>query len=322
MNENLDWWKFPRSASTQGDRQDPQRSEGTESERPVAVTGPQLLGGGNGGPPPPSNYNFTQDALAVMQKANAIAIALNHTERTMAHVIAGVALRPDAALRFNSCHINNGSTHLTSSTTPLNAELALQACLDFIKTDVKSHNEERIEDLPFSRDACDILAQAEQLAFNRSSELQKIEVNDILEVLTKTELPTRLRRLVFAQSEPSLTELMQVLRSIDFSVEESKREAKNDADRLHARIDAHDAKVDVHRTELRELLLALRAGIDTRLREMSSAVEKVATATAVNSAEIRELRAAHSRLLMVGATSLLATILLIGVVLFRSYLGF
>jgi hypothetical protein len=103
---------------------------------------------------------------------------------------------------------------------------------------------------------------------------------------------------------------MQVLRSVDLSVGDLKRDVKNETGQLHA-------KVDGHGTELRELLLALRAGIEIRLREIASAMERVGTATEANSAEIGKLRAAFSKVLVVSAMSLLAVILLVGVVLFR-----
>src|SRR5436305_14677012 len=128
MNEESNWWDGPGRDNKLEDTEQPSSGGNGMSNEESAADHAQPHGKNDLSPNPP-NYCFAADALAVVKKANDIAIALNHTERTMEHVIAGMEFRADAARRFNKFRLNGDAIQIGSSVTSLSSERALQACL-------------------------------------------------------------------------------------------------------------------------------------------------------------------------------------------------
>jgi hypothetical protein len=195
---NFSWPKSERNEDAGGKKEERQSAGEEPRSESNSATPESELGGVGGGPTRKlPTFSFAIDAAAVMAKANDIAVALNHTERTMAHVIAGIALRPDAAELFNKCRLSDGAIQPGSSTVSLSADQALRACLRYIEDNVKSQSDERKADLPFSQDVRELLSRAEHLANDRSPDLRKIGVGDILEVISGPDLWSRVKPVLF-----------------------------------------------------------------------------------------------------------------------------
>jgi hypothetical protein len=343
MNEESNWWDGPGRENTREDKEQPSsRSNRTSNEESAADHA--LPHGKNDLPPNPPNYCFAADALAVVKKANDIAIALNHTERTMAHVIAGMALRADAASRFNKCRLNGGATQIGSSVTSLSSERALQACLRFMQEKVKSHSEEQTADLPFSQEAHDVFIQAEALANARTLELRKIEVGDILRAMTEGEVSGNLRPLLLGHATPSLSDIAHELRRLEHSIIEVKTfndgpSAANSLNQLRIGLDAHLAKYDdvvsasrggqsptMGETTFTDHVRSVVTPSSTiKLRSLAATLEVVRASADENSRKLDQasgaiaaLQKTCSILLLVAAMSALAVALLVGNAIYRA----
>src|SRR5262245_37969339 len=127
MNESFGQWPGAGNERGQNDKgQGARYDEGPEREGRAQETADSSQ----------EEYAHGLDTRAVWEKAIAIGMALNHTELTVAHLIAAIALTPKAADPFNNSRLKKGSE-------PLNIEKALQASLNFLVKHVKSHTGEQ-----------------------------------------------------------------------------------------------------------------------------------------------------------------------------------
>jgi hypothetical protein len=339
MNENFDWSKFAQNEEVGGDKEDQQgswRNKGSSSDSAAETRSTEA--GGGGSPPKPPICSFAADAAAVMKKANNIALSLNHSERTMAHVIAGIALIPDAAELFNKCRFTSGAIQFGSSAASLTAEQALHACLRYIEESVSSQSDEPEEaDLPFSQDVRDVLGQAERTVNDRSPELRKIGVGDILKAIAEPELYSRVKPMLFGSSSPSLSEIAQDLRRIEYGIAEVRNGAgtagfASAINQIQTVLDGHVSKLDdvvstavpsrpafgVHAI-FSETGLASLPGDDTiKLRNLASALEEIRGGSKKHESRIRALEALCLKVMALAGVSALAALLLLGVVGYKS----
>jgi hypothetical protein len=347
MNEDSDWWDGPGNDNTPSNQGEESNKGDGMANGGGAATAHALPYGRNDIPP---NYCFAEDALAVVKKANDIAVALNHAERTMAHVIAGMALRADTANRLNKCRLNGGTMSFGGSVTSLSSERALQACLRFMQERIKSQSEEQSADLPFSQDAHEVFVQAEALANARSAELRKIEVGDILRALTEGESFSNLRPLLHGLPTLSLNDIAQELRRLHHSITEVKTfgdgpSAADILSQLRPTIDAHLLKYDdvVAAADYTRSSMAVQPSTFTdatvadhvrsvvpasstiKLRSLASTLEVVRAKADENSRKLDQANSAIaalqktcSMLLLVTAISVLGVVLLVGNVIYRA----
>jgi hypothetical protein len=154
---------------------------------------------------------YASDARAVLRKANDIAVALNHTERKLAHVIAAIALREDAARRFNKVQLSNGER--------LSSEHALKACLEFFQSHAGLPEKESRREVPLSIDVDNVITSAKKAASLRAPEHRNVEINDILAAMADAE-DSELRRLLLGRPLPSLSKLIEVATKIDDDVKQ------------------------------------------------------------------------------------------------------
>ncbi len=152
---------------------------------------------------------YASDARAVLRKANDIAVALNHTERKLAHVIAAMALSEDAAGRFNKIRLSNGEQ--------LSSKQALQACLEFFQSHVGPPEREARRQVPLSIDVDSVIMSAKESAARRAPEHRRVEISDILMAMAGAE-DSELRRLLLGKPLPSLSTLIEVATKIDDNV--------------------------------------------------------------------------------------------------------
>jgi ATP-dependent Clp protease ATP-binding subunit ClpA len=266
---------------------------------------------------------------------------LNHAERTMAHVIAGIALRADAAERFNKCRVSSGAIQFGSSAVSLDSGRALQACLRYIEENVKSRSEERRVDLPLSQDVRDVLGRAQQIANER--EQRQIEVGDILQAITEPELYSRMRHLLLGSSSPSLSDIAQDLRQIAFGIAEVRNSAVGPAfvdalTQMQAALQGHMTKFDdvVSATEPSRPFPAVHTSMfnevrgvpdhgTIKLRNLSSALDEIRGGSQKQEEEldqidgrIKALEGLCLKLMAIAGVSALAAVLLLGVVGYKS----
>jgi hypothetical protein len=339
MNENFDWSKFAQNEEVGGDKEDHQDTwTNKESSSDSAAETRSAKAGGSGSPPRPPICSFASDAAAVMKKANNIAVSLNHSERTMAHVIAGIALIPDAAELFNRCRFTGGAIQFGSSAASLTAEQALHSCLRYIEESVSSQSDEPEEaDLPFSQHVRDVLVQAEKIVSDRSPELRKIGVGDILKAIAEPELYSRVKPMLFGSSSPSLNEIAQDLRRIEYGIADIKNGAGAAAfagaiNQMQTALDGHVSKLDdvVSTTAPGRPAFGMHAifsetglgsphGDDTiKLRNLASALEEIRGGSKKQESRIRALEGLCLRVMAIAGVSALAALLLLGVVGYKS----
>jgi hypothetical protein len=346
---NFSWPKSERNDEAGGEKEERQSASEEPLSESTLATSESELGGAGGGPPPKNpTFSFAIDAAAVMAKANDIAVALNHTERTMAHVIAGIALRPDAAELFNKCHLSNGAIQPESGTVALSADQALRACLRYIEENVKSQSDERKADLPFSQDVRELLGRAEHIANDRSPDLRKIGVGDILEVIGGPDLWSRVKPVLLGSSSPSLSEISQHLHRIELAIAEVKNGAgmagfaagiANVINQMQAVLRGHMSKfndvvsatepsrtsLEMHSIVSETGLASPRADETIKLRNITSALVEIGGGSKKQEEElvqvnirIEALEGLCLKMMAIAGVSALAALLLLGVVGYKS----
>jgi hypothetical protein len=156
---------------------------------------------------------YASDTVAVLDKANGIQLTFGHSELTTAHFIAAIATLPAAASRFDKLYLK-GRTEVLSSVQ------ARRACFKYL-VDVQSAEEAR--DLLGFKALRDIFAYAGQLATQRVQEHRKVELGDILRIMTETKLAEDIRHLLTGEPLPSLGELAQAIGRVHGALEEHVR---------------------------------------------------------------------------------------------------
>ena len=344
---NFNWAKSERNDEAGREKEERQSAIEEPRSESASATSEAELGGTGGGPPPKlPTFSFAIDAAAVMAKANDIAVALNHTERTMAHVIAGIALRPDAAELFNKCYLNNKAIQAGSSTVALSADQALRACLRYVEENVKSQSDEQKTDLPFSQDVRELLGRAEDIANDRSPDLRKIGVGDILEVISGPDLWSRVKPVL--RGSPSLSEISQHLHRIELGIAEVKNGAElagfvagiaNAINQMQTVLRGHISKLndvvsatEPSRTSLEMHPVVSEAGLASprtdetiKLRNITSALVEIGGGSKKQEAElvrvhvrIEALERLCLKMMAIAGISALAALLLLGIVSYKS----
>jgi hypothetical protein len=292
-------------------------------------------------------YAYGLDTRNVWDKAIAIGTALNHTELTVAHLIVAIALTPKAADPFNNSRLKKGSE-------PFNIEKALQASLNFLVKNVKSHTGEQTK-TPFrSREIKDVFRRASEFVVERATQNRNVEISDALKVVIESEQANNFKHLLLSDSEPSTAKLLEAIERLSESIRlaggcgagilmpglEDIRSALN---RLVANFKEVASAAVSPREPSMSILDQIRAGTENdfvKLKEIVAAVEKsraaivASVASAVDrsdaalttygaslanaNVEIAGLKALCSRVLILTAVLGVSTIALVGLVAYKT----
>jgi hypothetical protein len=156
---------------------------------------------------------YVADTSEVLKKANDIKDALDHSELTIAHFIAAITSSPTAANRFNKLRLNGGSE-------TLNSVQARQACFNYLLAKLDDKAEESLGHSALR----EVFSRAEKLASERAYEHQRVELGDVLKVMTETELADKFRPLLLGEPMPSLGKLSEAVVRVEDSIRQLSRD--------------------------------------------------------------------------------------------------
>jgi len=262
----------------QGDKgQGPRRDDGPDKEGPTAQGRAQETDSDQ------PEYAHAADTSAVLDKAVAIAHALNHSELTIAHLIAAIALTPRAADPFNHGRLKRGAA-------PLNIERALQASLKFLLKHVKSHTGEQAKPPLRSREVKDVFYRASEFVVERAAQHRNIEISDALKVLVETELSESFRQLLLDDSGPTMSTLLETIEKLGESLKQTNFSA---AGTLTFSIDAIRRALDNHVANFKDVVSAAAAIPSPRYGDPSAfASDQIRPATETDFVKLRDIVAA------------------------------
>jgi hypothetical protein len=161
-------------------------------------------------------YAYASDTLEVVDKARAIRAALDHPALTVAHLIAAITSVPSAADRFSMLRFRD-------EPSLLNSAHARQAALKYLLTYGGAESGEMVE--LFGPNALEkVFSVATSSALKRAPEHRRVELGDILKVMTETEQADRFRPLLLGEPMPSLGKLSEAVVSVEDSIRQLSRD--------------------------------------------------------------------------------------------------
>lgn len=324
MNDDNNWRNRPENEDGQGHEQEPRSSIGiTEENVGLAAGNSRDEGAGRVDSP---SYAYAPGTSAVIHKATSIAVALNHAEITVAHLIAAIMLTPGAVDPFNEGRLNR-------ALAPLNTEIALEAALKLLLQNIKSHTGEQTETPLRSRELNDLFRRAAKFVLERAPEHRQIEVSDILRVIAEEEPAENFRHLITGKSVPSLGDLTEAVDGIKQATFTGMTAVKFSAEELRRSLESHVkefkdvvcvpeenrpapssvfprpdgalglelAGPPIQNTvlRLRDVVAAVdknRSTTDMRLSALTSSVDKLGLVTASTATELGTMQAEAARL--------------------------